>query len=145
MHLLYTLSTCTRVCDGASLPQERRPLPVTSGDVLPMLYLVTPTYRRPEQVPELVRLGQTLLTVPRLTWLVVEDADACSPSVAAVLHRLGGRHESVLFLFIRNLHQRAHCLNPISIIGGTSFSLGYPDLSAGEVFRISPDWIFERS
>ncbi|XP_043204743.1 galactosylgalactosylxylosylprotein 3-beta-glucuronosyltransferase S-like [Amphibalanus amphitrite] len=66
---------------------ERRQLP--TADPRPVLYVVTPTYRRVEQVPELTRLGQTLLTVPHLVWMVVEDADACSPHVAALLDRLG--------------------------------------------------------
>ncbi|XP_063220416.1 galactosylgalactosylxylosylprotein 3-beta-glucuronosyltransferase P isoform X2 [Bacillus rossius redtenbacheri] len=40
----------------------------------PRLYVITPTYRRPEQIPELTRLAQTLMHVRNLHWLVVEDA-----------------------------------------------------------------------
>ncbi|XP_074654767.1 galactosylgalactosylxylosylprotein 3-beta-glucuronosyltransferase I-like [Tubulanus polymorphus] len=42
---------------------------------MPLLYIITPTHTRPEQKAELTRLSQTLLHVPRLHWIVVEDND----------------------------------------------------------------------
>lgn len=41
---------------------------------VPPLYIITPTYRRPEQIPELTRMSHTLMLVPNLYWLVIEDA-----------------------------------------------------------------------
>lgn len=54
----------------------------------PVIYIITPTYRRPEQLAELTRLGQTLLHVPAIHWIVVEDAETISLSVAQLLGRL---------------------------------------------------------
>ena len=53
-----------------------------------MIYIITPTYRRPEQTAELTRLGQTLLHVPAIHWIVVEDANTISRQVAQLLERL---------------------------------------------------------
>lgn len=55
---------------------------------LPVIYVITPTYRRPEQMAELTRLGQTLLHVPAIRWVVVEDSESISESVAGLLARL---------------------------------------------------------
>lgn len=59
---------------------------------LPVIYLVTPTYRRPEQIPDLTRLAQTLLNVPAVHWIVVEDNSALSPAIASLLKRYGIPH-----------------------------------------------------
>ncbi|CAL4061019.1 unnamed protein product, partial [Meganyctiphanes norvegica] len=56
---------------------------------LPVIYVVTPTYRRPEMVAELTRLGQTLTMVPRVHWIVAEDSNTCTASVQNILERLG--------------------------------------------------------
>ncbi|KAK4315007.1 hypothetical protein Pmani_013748 [Petrolisthes manimaculis] len=42
---------------------------------LPTIYVITPTYPRPEQIPELTRLAQTLMNVPNIYWLVTDDTD----------------------------------------------------------------------
>ncbi len=47
----------------------------STADELPIIYVVTPTYARPVQKAELTRLSQTLLHVPALRWIVVEDAE----------------------------------------------------------------------
>lgn len=52
---------------------------------LPTLYIITPTYPRAEQLPELTRMGQTLLNVPNVVWIVSEDAPVASPAVQAYL------------------------------------------------------------
>ncbi|XP_052864689.1 galactosylgalactosylxylosylprotein 3-beta-glucuronosyltransferase P [Anopheles cruzii] len=57
--------------------------------VLPPLYIITPTYRRPEQIPELTRLGYTLKHVQNVLWIVVEDADSCTETVARLLDEIG--------------------------------------------------------
>ena len=51
---------------------------------LPVIYFVTPTYPRREQVAELTRLSQTLLNVKNLVWIIAEDAKSCSSVVSTV-------------------------------------------------------------
>lgn len=64
-----------------------------SGETnLPMIYLITPTYKRPEQIPDLTRLAQTLMHVPSITWLIIEDAESLSPVVTEILKRSGIRY-----------------------------------------------------
>ncbi|XP_014749249.1 PREDICTED: echinoderm microtubule-associated protein-like 3 [Sturnus vulgaris] len=63
--------------------------PGGEGAALPPIYVVTPTYARPVQKAELVRLSQTLLHVPALHWVVVEDAAAPSALVGGVLASSG--------------------------------------------------------
>ncbi|XP_043283254.1 galactosylgalactosylxylosylprotein 3-beta-glucuronosyltransferase P-like [Venturia canescens] len=53
------------------------------------LYIITPTFRRPEQMAELTRLSQTLMLVENLHWLVIEDAKMLSPQIARFLSRTG--------------------------------------------------------
>lgn len=50
-----------------------------------MIYFVTPTYPRPEQVPELTRLAHTLMHVPRIHWIVADDQEICSDPVFDIL------------------------------------------------------------
>ncbi|XP_037087086.1 galactosylgalactosylxylosylprotein 3-beta-glucuronosyltransferase S-like [Pollicipes pollicipes] len=78
----------TTVHCKSNLVDRRHVVPPAAADTS-TIYVVTPTYRRVEQVAELTRQGQTLLTVPDIVWMVVEDADACSPVVAALLDRFG--------------------------------------------------------
>ncbi|XP_071158804.1 galactosylgalactosylxylosylprotein 3-beta-glucuronosyltransferase 1-like [Mytilus edulis] len=40
---------------------------------LPIIYVITPTYKRLTQIPELTRLGNTLRNVPAVHWIVVEE------------------------------------------------------------------------
>ncbi|XP_054723907.1 galactosylgalactosylxylosylprotein 3-beta-glucuronosyltransferase 3-like, partial [Uloborus diversus] len=40
----------------------------------PKIYVITPTYARPVQKAELTRLSHTLLLVPNIHWIVVEDS-----------------------------------------------------------------------
>ncbi|KPU77999.1 uncharacterized protein Dana_GF24562, isoform B [Drosophila ananassae] len=61
--------------------------------VKPPLYIITPTYRRPEQTAELTRLGYTLKHVANLLWLVIEDANKTNPLVAHTLDRIGVPYE----------------------------------------------------
>lgn len=55
---------------------------------LPPLYIITPTYRRPEQLAEITRLGYTLKHVQNLFWLIVEDADSRTESVTRLLKQI---------------------------------------------------------
>lgn len=52
---------------------------------LKMIYYVTPTYPRPEQVPELTRLAHTLMHVPRIHWIIADDQPHCSDIVSDIL------------------------------------------------------------
>uniref|UniRef100_A0A336MAY7 Galactosylgalactosylxylosylprotein 3-beta-glucuronosyltransferase n=2 Tax=Culicoides sonorensis TaxID=179676 RepID=A0A336MAY7_CULSO len=54
---------------------------------LPPLYVITPTYHRPQWLAELTRLGYTLKHVPNLVWLVVEDAPKPSEIVTKLLKK----------------------------------------------------------
>ncbi|XP_017835118.1 galactosylgalactosylxylosylprotein 3-beta-glucuronosyltransferase S isoform X2 [Drosophila busckii] len=56
---------------------------------LPVIYFVTPTYPRREQIPELTRLAHTLLHVPRLHWLVANDRDRCDKFLDNMLNKFG--------------------------------------------------------
>ncbi|XP_017013713.2 galactosylgalactosylxylosylprotein 3-beta-glucuronosyltransferase S isoform X1 [Drosophila takahashii] len=56
---------------------------------LPIIYFVTPTYPRREQIPELTRLAHTLLHVPRLHWLVADDQEKCNGYMDTLLNRFG--------------------------------------------------------
>lgn len=60
-----------------------------TGDELPTIYFITPTYPRREQFAELVRLGQTLMHVPNLHWIVADDTDSCNPQIDEFLNRFG--------------------------------------------------------
>ena len=55
----------------------------------PILYIVTPTYTRREQVVEMVRMSHTLLHVDNVIWILAEDSDSCSPLVESYLQRFG--------------------------------------------------------
>lgn len=56
---------------------------------LKMIYYVTPTYPRPEQIPELTRLSHTLMHVPRIHWIIADDQPICSEQVMKVLKKSG--------------------------------------------------------
>jgi len=56
---------------------------------LPKIYFVTPTYPRREQAAELTRLGQTLMHVPNIHWIVADDNQSCNVMVAKLLKKFG--------------------------------------------------------
>lgn len=68
----------------------------TTHEHLPVIYVITPTYRRPEQVPELTRLAQTLMNVPRVHWVVAEDAQVSNMRVVRYLLHTGLPHTYLL-------------------------------------------------
>ncbi|KAE8752765.1 hypothetical protein FOCC_FOCC000503 [Frankliniella occidentalis] len=55
----------------------------------PMIYFITPSYPRREQVAELTRLGQTLMHVPNLHWIVADDNRLCNAMVMELLKKFG--------------------------------------------------------
>lgn len=44
-----------------------------------IIYVVTPTYPRTNQLPEMTRLAQTLMLVPDIHWIVAEDSPEENP------------------------------------------------------------------
>ncbi|XP_012252537.2 galactosylgalactosylxylosylprotein 3-beta-glucuronosyltransferase P [Athalia rosae] len=60
------------------------------------LYVITPTYRRPEQVPELTRMAHTLMLVKNVHWLVIEDAQIATQQVTDLLKRTGLTYEHLI-------------------------------------------------
>jgi len=69
------------------------PRPMLTIPPIPPLYVITPTYRRPEQIAELTRLAQTLMHVQNVHWLVIEDAKSKTPEVSALLRKTGLKFE----------------------------------------------------
>lgn len=59
---------------------------------VPMIYLITPTYARPTQKADLVRMLQTLLLVPNIHWIVVEDSNRKTNLVMKLLLESGISH-----------------------------------------------------
>ena len=59
---------------------------------LPWIYMITPTYARWTQKADLTRLAQTLMHVPNLHWLLVEDSEQKTELVRKFLWR----HRDVL-------------------------------------------------
>lgn len=60
------------------------------------VYVITPTYRRPEQVADLTRLAQTLMLVRDIHWLVVEDSHVKSPHLSVLLQSFGVRYNHLI-------------------------------------------------
>ena len=56
-----------------------------------VIYFITPTYGRREQVAELTRLSQTLLHINNLVWIIAEDSRNCTSVVSGALFRLKNR------------------------------------------------------
>lgn len=49
--------------------------------------VITPTHKRPERLADMTRFSQTLMHVPDLHWIVIEDANATVPAVERILER----------------------------------------------------------
>ncbi|KYM77812.1 Galactosylgalactosylxylosylprotein 3-beta-glucuronosyltransferase P [Atta colombica] len=60
------------------------------------LYIITPTYRRPEQIPELTRMAHTLMLVKNIHWLVIEDATVATKQVTTLLERTGLKFDHLI-------------------------------------------------
>ena len=56
---------------------------------IPTIYAITPTYTRPVQKAELVRLSQTFLHVRNFHWIVVEDNESKTKLVTRFLSNTG--------------------------------------------------------
>ncbi|XP_037718678.1 galactosylgalactosylxylosylprotein 3-beta-glucuronosyltransferase P isoform X1 [Drosophila subpulchrella] len=87
-----TSAAATPTASHKENAHKTRPTFVAASEP-PPLYIITPTYRRPEQLAELTRLGYTLKHVVNLLWLVIEDANATNPLVGHTLDRIGVPYE----------------------------------------------------
>lgn len=56
---------------------------------LPVIYVITPTYKRLNQIPELTRLSNTLKNVPSIHWIVVEEGEKILSEVNNLLSTSG--------------------------------------------------------
>lgn len=56
---------------------------------IPIVFVITPTFRRPLQMVDMVRLSQTLQLDKAIYWLVVEDQERPSARIRALLERTG--------------------------------------------------------
>ncbi|KFB44758.1 AGAP001367-PA-like protein [Anopheles sinensis] len=85
-----TTSTTTTTTPKSTVDKEaaQQLFPVDTKR-LPPLYIITPTYRRPEQIPEMTRLGYTLKHVPNVLWIVVEDSENRTDAVTRLLEDIG--------------------------------------------------------
>ena len=59
----------------------------TSQQQLPTIYAITPTYARATQRVDLISLCHTLMHVPKITWIVVEDSVDRTQTVKNLLAR----------------------------------------------------------
>ncbi len=82
--LLIRVSSAAVVCDDTAAAAA------SPSPNLPLIYVVTPTFRHREQLPSLLRLAQTLSHVPSLVWVVAEEAATCSSIVSRALRGLDG-------------------------------------------------------
>lgn len=86
-------------CGAVPVPTVADPsltqVPLTSQKT-PRLYIITPTYRRAEQIAELTRMAQTLMHVQNLHWLVIEDAENKTQLVSDLLERTGISHDHLV-------------------------------------------------
>ncbi|KAL7643437.1 UNVERIFIED_CONTAM: hypothetical protein RMT77_005419 [Armadillidium vulgare] len=62
---------------------------IKDNNSLPIIYVITPTYQRPEMAAELTRISQTLLLVQNVHWILGEDSYNCSQYITDFLNYLG--------------------------------------------------------
>lgn len=68
-----------------------------------VIFLITPTYTRPTQMPDMTRLAQTLRLVPNVFWIVVEDSHNESKYAAFRFNLMATYH----FVFFLELWRRS--------------------------------------
>ncbi|XP_034034864.1 galactosylgalactosylxylosylprotein 3-beta-glucuronosyltransferase 1 [Thalassophryne amazonica] len=88
----------------------RRPPPWSN--LLPTIHVVTPTYTRPVQKAELTRLANTLLHVPNLHWILVEDSQRRTSLVSRLLRETGLNYTHLSVETPRNYKVRGDTRDP---------------------------------
>ncbi|CAD5221333.1 unnamed protein product [Bursaphelenchus okinawaensis] len=58
----------------------------------PKIFIITPTYARPERLADLTMLAQVLMHVKNIHWVVVEDGGRIAEPVERLLHRTEIEH-----------------------------------------------------
>uniref|UniRef100_A0A5K3EMD1 Galactosylgalactosylxylosylprotein 3-beta-glucuronosyltransferase n=1 Tax=Mesocestoides corti TaxID=53468 RepID=A0A5K3EMD1_MESCO len=61
----------------------------SSLEPIPIIYVLTATYHRLVQIPELTRMCHTLLHISKIHWVVIEDADIASVRLRRFLEQCG--------------------------------------------------------
>ena len=85
--LQLQLQHLTKVGSNATHLQNVIGLRKVGSEDDPTVYVITPTYARWTQKADLTRLCQTLMHVPNLYWIVVEDSEEKTRLVARFLAR----------------------------------------------------------
>jgi galactosylgalactosylxylosylprotein 3-beta-glucuronosyltransferase 3 len=52
---------------------------------MPFIYVITPTIKKQTQIPDLIRLKNTLQSVPKVIWILVEDSENKTKSIKLFL------------------------------------------------------------
>lgn len=87
--ILYLLFTSTVIyCKLPNLRWLHLSKETPSYEKLPTVYVITPTYDRFVQKAELTRLSHTLMLVPNLHWIIVEDSVWRTDVVSRFVRRL---------------------------------------------------------
>ncbi|XP_076090146.1 galactosylgalactosylxylosylprotein 3-beta-glucuronosyltransferase 2-like isoform X1 [Mytilus galloprovincialis] len=80
---------------------------------LPIIHVITPTYKRMNQIPEMTRVANTLKNVKALHWIVVEEGNQTLPEVKQLLTKSGidftylsARPYKNLNTSLKGIHQR---------------------------------------
>uniref|UniRef100_A0A914I2X9 Galactosylgalactosylxylosylprotein 3-beta-glucuronosyltransferase n=1 Tax=Globodera rostochiensis TaxID=31243 RepID=A0A914I2X9_GLORO len=74
--------------ESAGGRRDKKPNLLSSSPKAP-IFFITPTSRRIAQKADLTRLGQNLVPVGNLFWVIVEDSDRPSPFIDELMDRLG--------------------------------------------------------
>ncbi|XP_034539430.1 galactosylgalactosylxylosylprotein 3-beta-glucuronosyltransferase 1 [Notolabrus celidotus] len=82
------------------------------SDILPTIHVITPTYSRPVQKAELTRLANTLLHVPNLHWILVEDSQRRTTLVSHLLQDTGLNYTHLNVETPRNYKVRGDTRDP---------------------------------
>lgn len=67
---------------------QQKNIQMSNYEKLPTIYIITPTYRRFVQKAELTRLSHTLMLVPNVHWIIVEDSEWTGDIVNKLVKRL---------------------------------------------------------
>ena len=69
------------------LRQQRIREKLEAEKELPTIFAITPTYARITQKVDLTSLCQTVMNVPNLVWIIIEDSEDTTPLVTKLLQR----------------------------------------------------------
>ncbi|KAI9513864.1 Galactosylgalactosylxylosylprotein 3-beta-glucuronosyltransferase 1 [Dissostichus eleginoides] len=82
------------------------------SDILPTIHIITPTYSRSVQKAELTRLANTLLHVPNLHWILVEDSQRRTTLISNLLQETGLNYTHLNVETPRNYKVRGDTKDP---------------------------------